>query len=234
MIDLTQRWQVLNADCLDVLRQLPDGCVDAVVTDPPYGIGFVADRQRANRPNGGGHKWKGVKVHGDDKPFDPAPLLALGVPMVLWGGNAYADKLPPSYGWLVWDKSPNGVREGFVYSHAEMAWTNVIGRVQKFSLEWNAGARDGEPFLHPTQKSTALMRWCLSFMPAGCTVLDPFCGSGTTGVACMQTGRRFIGIEIDAGYCDIARRRIAEAANTLWTPPADRETDPVLIPEPAV
>lgn len=80
------------------------------------------------------------------------------------------------------------------------------------------------------------MKWCIDHLGihAGGLILDPFCGSGTTGVACMQTGRRFIGIEIDAGYCDIARRRIAEAANTLWTPPADRETDPVLIPEPAV
>ena len=196
-------------DCLEILPTL--GKVDAVVTDPPYGIGFIPDRHRSNRPNGGGHIWRNVKIVGDDSAFNPLPLLEIGASHILWGGHNYANSLPNSYGWLVWDKTPNGIREGFIYSHAELAWTDCIKRVQKFSLEWNAGARGGEPFFHPTQKPVALMQWCLGFLPDAETILDPFMGSGTTGVACANLGRKFIGIEIEEKYFDIACKRIETA-----------------------
>jgi site-specific DNA-methyltransferase (adenine-specific) len=204
--------ELILGDCLDVLRTLPDNSVDAVVTDPPYGIAhpcnYAGRKRGALAPC---NDWP--DVHGDDRPFDPTPILELDVPTVLWGANHYADKLPPSGGWLVWDKErPDDLDQ----ATCELAWTNCIKGVRRFRHLWNGMMRaseHGENY-HPTQKPVALMRWVLQlkWMPrSGATVLDPFMGSGTTGVACVQTGRNFIGIEIDPTYYAIAEKRIAEA-----------------------
>ncbi len=98
-----------------------------------------------------------------------------------------------------------------VYSHRELAWTSFLGRVMKFTREWEGTARGGEEFAHPTQKPIDLMRWCLCLLVDARIILDPFMGSGTTGVAAVKLGRRFIGIEIEPKYFDIACRRISEA-----------------------
>ena len=214
-IDLTQRWQVIHADCLQVLRELPDGCVDAILADPPYGIDLDTDFGCKNQ-NSNSHR----PVAGDSKPFDPSAMLALDVPTIIWGGNNFASSLPDRGAWIVWDKvTRNGLNVRI--SECELAWTNVLARTRCIRHMWSGAFRDSErgTAWHPCQKPVEVMKWCLSFLPEGCTVLDPFCGSGTTGVACMQTGRRFIGIEIDAGYCDIARKRIADAATSLFDPP---------------
>ena len=199
--------QLYCADCLEVLPTLAAGSVDAVVTDPPYGIAHptnYAERKRAALAPCTDY----LPVVGDDKPFDPSPWLDW--PCCLWGANYYADKLPPMSGWLVWDKlRPDDLDQ----STCELAWTNFIKGVRRFKYLWNGCMRDGDEALyHPTQKPVALIRWVLGFKwtPAG-TVLDPFMGSGTTGVACVQTGRKFIGIEIDPGYFEIAKKRISEA-----------------------
>ena len=205
-------------DCLEIMKTLPDGCVDAVVTDPPYGIGHPTDYQSRGRsvlaqcndyP----------PIVGDERPFDPSPILALDVPTVLWGANHYADKLPSSSGWLVWDKErPDELDQ----STCELAWTNCIKGVRRFRYLWHGMMRAGErgENYHPTQKPVALMRWILGlrWMPDGGTVLDPFMGSGPTGVACVQTGRNFIGIEIDPGYFAIAKKRIEEAQLQMRLP----------------
>ena len=187
-------------DCLDVLRSLPDGLVDAVVTDPPYGLG---DRWR-----GGTKKWpladNGRGVRWDRAAVDGLPeIVARFRYAIVWGGQYYG--LPPSRGWLVWDKL---VRK-FSSGHCELAWTNLDQPVRAFNYSHGQLANEGKE--HPTQKPLPLMKWCLSFLPEGCTVFDPFMGSGTTGVACVHTGRNFIGCEIDPKYHAIALRRIAEA-----------------------
>jgi site-specific DNA-methyltransferase (adenine-specific) len=151
--------------------------------------------------------WRGVTVIGDGEPFDPSHLLTYPR-AVLWGANWYADKLPPSGGWFVWDKTPRGAREGFMYSHCELAWTNLQGRIAKFSLEWNGSVRNHEGILHPTQKPVALMRWIIEkFTGWGDLVLDPYMGSGPVAQACHELGRKYIGIEIDEHYCEIAANR---------------------------
>jgi len=203
-------------DCREILPTL--GKVDAVVTDPPYGISY-----KPLRGSNGSKMWGDATVRGDDAPFDPS--LFLGYPaVILWGANNFAARLPYSNGWLIWDKCPRGPRVGFVYSHCEMAWTNFLGRVQKFALEWEGSARNGESFEHPTQKSTDLMRWCIKLLPPPATlILDPFMGSGTTGVAAVKLGRKFIGIEIEPKYFEIACRRIQaalDAPDMFVEPPA--------------
>lgn len=210
------------ADCLDVLPTL--GKVDAVVTDPPYGISHPCNFEARGRGNLAGKRMQGGKpvwvnpssnnypdVHGDNSSFDPAPWLEVGSAHIFWGGNYFADRLPPSGGWLVWDKErPDTLDQ----ATCELAWTDCIKGVRRLRYLWNGMMRAGErgENYHPTQKAVAVMRWALEFkwVPRG-TVLDPFMGSGTTGVACVQLGRKFVGIEIDPTYFDIACERISAA-----------------------
>ena len=196
-----------HGDCLEIMPTLEAGSVDAVITDPPYGIGI------SNRSDGGGvcsvksgNKNYG-RVNWDSKPAKVETIqfiLAMSIPTVIWGGNYF--HLPPSRCWFVWDK---GQRK-FSLADAELAWTNLDMAVRIFT--YSRGKMAQENRRHPTQKPKPLMRWCLEKATnPGDTILDPFMGSGTTGVACVQTGRNFIGIEIDKGYFDIAEKRISDA-----------------------
>jgi DNA modification methylase len=189
-------------DCLEILPTLPK--VDAVVTDPPYGIGGKWDR-----PNGfgscGGKLWTGDA--GWDAETQPEALAeslnhsdGRGI---VWGGNYYG--LPPSRGYLVWDK----MQTGFSLADSELAWCSDPITPKTFRFARAQLASEGKR--HPTQKPLALITWCLSFLPDAQTILDPFMGSGTTGVACANLGRTFIGIEREPAYFDIACERIAAA-----------------------
>jgi DNA modification methylase len=126
--------------------------------------------------------------------------------VVLWGGNYFADCLPPSQRWLVWDKE-----QRIMQSDGELAWTSLSGALRIFDQNRVALMQDGAE--HPTQKPVALMRWCIeqAKVPPGGVILDPYMGSGSTGVAAMQMRHPFIGIEIEPRYFDIACRRIEEA-----------------------
>ena len=197
-----------NADCLDILPTL--GGVDAVITDPPYGMDW--DGRVTRGPNGTGKAGEtrhyGTRIANDKQPFDPSPWLGFDR-VVLWGFHHFASRLPVG-SVLVWLKRYD---EGFgsFLSDADLAWMKGgCGVYCKRDLSLQGESSDRA---HPTQKPVSLMAWCLDMakVPIGATVLDPFMGSGTTGVACVRTGRRFIGIEIDPGYFAIAQRRIAEA-----------------------
>jgi len=200
-------------DCLEILPTL--GKVDAVVTDPPYGIGLNTDNSRfsggntasiARRGNGIGSA-NGAPIANDAEPFDPSPLLAMSCEKIVWGWNNYPDKLPRG-ACLVWLKRNDDAFGSFL-SDAELAWMSKgHGVYCRRDLTNNAIALERS---HPTQKPVALMEWCLGFLPKAETILDPYCGSGTTGVACVNLGRSFIGIEIEPRYFDIACRRIEEA-----------------------
>ncbi len=216
--------RLLCGDCLELLPTLQG--VDAVVTDPPYGI--QKQRISGGWKGGGRHDRRnsGLPVFGDDRPFDPAPLLAFPR-VLLWGADHYAARLPPGR-WLAWDKL-DGLESWDSFSDVEFAWDSRPGAARLFRLLWKGiaavkkGERGGRRW-HPTQKPIALMRWCLDQVgvPAGGTILDPYMGTGTTGVACVQTGRNFVGVEINPDYFAIARQRIeAELAQpSLWDQPA--------------
>lgn len=193
-------------DCMEVLPTL--GKVDAVVTDPPYGIGEnhrkVASRGKLARPTDyGAFDW-------DSAPANPesiSAIQAISKNQVIFGGN-YFD-LPPSSCWLVWDKQ-NGDND---FADCELAWTNLPKAVRRVYWRWNGMIRKGgEERFHPTQKPVGVMEWSIGHLPSDAhTILDPFMGSGTTGVACVNLDRSFIGIELDERYFDIACRRIEEA-----------------------
>ena len=192
------RHAVYHGDCLAILPSL--GPVDAVVTDPPYGLG--------DRWNGGagGEKSSWRIPSRETKSWDMQTskgveeLLRFGE-CIIWGGNYY--NLPPTRCWLLWDKKQN---DAWTTAQAEMAWTNLDRTVRTFRMAQGEayGRMDKQ---HPAQKPYALMEWCLRWI-MGQTILDPFMGSGTTGVACIRTGRRFIGIEISEDYCKIAVERM--------------------------
>jgi site-specific DNA-methyltransferase (adenine-specific) len=214
-------------DCLEVMKSLPDGSIDAVVTDPPYGIGLKANYK--SRKRGALAECNDFPpIVGDDKPFDPAPFLGFPV-VVLFGANYYADRLPISGGWVVWDKL-NGLTSGRDWgfndnSDCELVWTNVGNAARLVRHRWMGAMKEsehGQRRVHPTQKPVAVMVEIIEhYTHPGATILDPFMGTGTTGVACVQTGRNFIGIEIDPTYYEIAQRRIAEAQAQPALPFAD-------------
>jgi len=194
--------RLILGDCLEILPTL--GKVDAVVTDPPYGIGKDGQKQTT-----GGHGGrKGYDFLGWDRERPSQALFdavrASSDRHIIWGGNYFADMLPATGKWLVWDKG-----QRINQSDGELAYTSEEGALRIFTLNRVALMTDGAQ--HPTQKPVELMQWCLGFLPAAETILDPFMGSGTTGVACVNLGRKFIGIEIEPRYFDIACRRIEEA-----------------------
>jgi DNA modification methylase len=203
------------ADCIEVLPTL--GRVDAVVTDPPYGIG-------AGQMSFG--KWRTSlmqKSDWDAAPAELASVLKLGCDAIIWGGNYFS--LPPSRAYLVWDKGAGF--SGRDFAEVEQAWCSFDGNARIFRRDPLARG-DYRDKVHPTQKPVALMQWCLGFVPTAKTICDPFMGSGTTGVAALQLGRKFIGIELDPGYFDIACKRIEQA----WKQPRLFE-EPKRKPQPA-
>jgi len=212
-------------DCLEILPSIRKQ-VDAVVSDPPYGIGYVH--------GGGGKGIANAKtnlkpIHGDDQLFNPGIWIEwsqsrnkssqdTGFPIVLFGANHYSQRIPEYGQWLIWDKScGQGGADSF--ADAELAWTNRRNPRCIYRHFWKGAMRAGEDNsaanarTHPSQKPVELMRWCLETARIGLgkTVLDPYMGSGTTGVACVTSGRKFIGVEIDEDYFAIACARIEKA-----------------------
>jgi site-specific DNA-methyltransferase (adenine-specific) len=194
--------EVFNADCRDVLPLLRK--VDACVTDPPYGIG--KDEQKRSKGGHGGRKAYDFLGWDTERP-DPEMfrlLLAAADQHVIWGGNYFADLFPPTGKWLVWDKG-----QRINQSDGELAWTSQQGALRIFDLNRVAILTDGAE--HPTQKPVEIMRWSILQLDKPQTILDPFMGSGSTGVAAVSIGLSFIGIEREPKYFDIACRRISEA-----------------------
>ncbi len=201
-----------NCDCIPWLATLASGCVDAVVTDPPYGIGEAAgknqSRKNLTKPNifpkdYGVASW-------DNQPIDFALLTAYinkGKNAIVFGGNYYP--MPPSSCWLVWNKDNTGD-----FADCELAWTNFRTAVRMFTWRWNGMLQEpGGPKeirVHPTQKPLELMRWCVLKQKDCNSCLDPFMGSGTALVACKELGIPCIGIEREERYCAAAADRLRQ------------------------
>lgn len=205
---------IYHADCAVILPTIDPSDVDLLLTDPPYGIGSLGKSKFGARFNSGSGKFAttGSVIVADDEPFDPAPLLRFER-CVLWGANNYAAQLPNSGGWIVWDKAPGEESTLFKTSDAELAWTQGLKTygVRRFNRRWRSASKDGEPHLHPTQKPTSLMRWIVDrWTERDDLILDPYMGSGPVAQACYELGRRYIGIEIEERYCEIAIRRLGQ------------------------
>jgi DNA modification methylase len=223
--------RLILGDCRDILPTLPK--VDAVLTDPPYGIGEAAGKN-ASRSKAATSKDYGSATW-DDQPV-PADLMRLvraaGRWQIIFGGNYY--DCPAASCWLVWDKL-NGEND---FADCELAWTNLPKAVRRIRYLWHGMLRaNGETRGdHPTQKPVGVMAWALKHLPADArTILDPFMGSGTTGVACVAAGLGFIGIEREPAYFDIACRRIEEAHRQprLFDEPPPKPVQPSLLGDAA-
>ena len=180
------------------------GEFDACVTDPPYGIGM----------DGGNVGYKGAndfeKLNWDAEPIGPNHITLIREQsrhQIIFGGNYF--ELPPSRGFLIWDKGAGF--KGRSYAECELAWCSM--NMNARTLVHDPLARgDYKGKHHPTQKPEAVMKWCIDQLPADVgTILDPFMGSGTTGVAAVKKGKAFYGIEREPKYFDIACRRISDA-----------------------
>ena len=179
-------------DCMDILPTLDK--VDLLLTDPPYGIGIAANPVRQLHE----------KLDWDSSTPEKSLLdscLNLAKLQIVWGGNYF--ELPPSQCFYVWDKQQP---ENFSLAMCEMAWTNKKSPAKLYRQSVLSYKKE-----HPTQKPIELMKWCIDQAGSPETILDPFMGSGTTGVAAIQMGRKFIGIEREPKYFDIACKRIEQA-----------------------
>lgn len=217
--------------CADSLALLPllKGRVDAIVSDPPYGIGFSYGIS-GNASIGFSKKHKvraNVTIHNDNVGFDPRPILSIFLsaqrpdqfPVALMGADNYAHQLPVG-AWYTWDKAC-GMGSASSFTDAEMIWSNRRNPRRIFHCFWSGGLKGGEacntPRLHLSQKPVELMLWIIETIRIGIgkVILDPYMGSGSTGVAAIRSGRRFIGIEIDPEIAAGAAARIAAAEDAL-------------------
>lgn len=196
---------IYHGDCREVLPSVWFG-VDAVITDPPYGIN--AARKRNSQKWG----WRDFDVNGWDAERPAADLIAMcakaGKRSVVWGGNYFIDALPfsPKAKWLIWDKG----QTDFSLADCEMAWCSWDGAIRRITCHRSAAHRDGRE--HPTQKPESVMSWTIRQLDGDDNglILDPFMGSGTTLVAAKNSGRRAIGVEIEERYCEIAAKRLSQ------------------------
>lgn len=194
-------------DCRDILPTIAPRN-GALVSDPPYGISY-----KKGSGGKGKHNVRNIEaIAGDTEPFDPSPFIDFP-DVILWGANHYAARLPHGR-WLAWDKLA-GLAEFDSFSDVEFAWRRGRGKDRIFSHLWKGICKDsekggGKERWHPTQKPIALMQWCIK-QTSEPLIIDPYMGVGTTGIAAIACGRRFIGIEIDPGYFEIAKARIESA-----------------------
>jgi DNA modification methylase len=193
-----------------ILKLALDVTPDVVVTDPPYGI----DASKMTMGSGESSKRRTDRLSAVEAWDGSAPdvrwLLDIAPLVCVWGGNYLAASLPVSDDWLVWHKK----NDGLSFSEAELAWTNFGRRIRMLQHHWS-----GEKKMHITQKPLPVVAWSLSFVPDGAVVFDPFGGSGTTMIACAQSGRVARLIEIDPRYCDLIRRRWTKFAHSAGVDP---------------
>jgi site-specific DNA-methyltransferase (adenine-specific) len=208
------RWlnKIILGDCLDVMREMPDKCVDLVLTDPPYGIGEAAGKNKSRGLLAPPTDFE--YAHWDDKKIPHYYLdevKRVSKNQIIFGGNYYCGYLGDSSCFIVWDKEINGD-----FADCELAWTSFPTAVRKFKYRWNGmlqeNMREKEKRIHPTQKPVALFEWILNhYSKESDIILDPFSGSGTVAAACINLKRQYIGIEIDPGYVYASQKRIEDA-----------------------
>lgn len=208
---------IYNEDCLETMKRMPDGFVDLVLTDPPYGIGV--DRTMAKQGGTQYGKAAAPKSHYSSSGWDDKipskevfdEIFRVSKHQIIFGGNYFTLYLPPSSSWIVWDK----VNGDNAFADCELVWTSHKSAVRLKQYMWNGmiqqNMKNKETRYHPTQKPLDLLRWILEkYSAAEDLIYDPFMGSGTTARACKDLGRNYIGSEISKEYCDIAEQRLRQ------------------------
>lgn len=202
------------ADCLDILRQLPDKSIDLILTDPPYGLGI--DGQKESKSKNPKHNRKGHEKKDWDSCIPDVEIFRemqrVSKNMIVWGANYFNEYLEQGHkGWIIWDKG----QDGLTMSDCEIAYTNFD--VPTRIVRMNRVELLKDKTIHPTQKPLKLFEWVLArYSKKGDIVLDCFSGSGTTAVACHNLGRKFICIEKDPDYAKASQARVSEAQKELF------------------
>jgi site-specific DNA-methyltransferase (adenine-specific) len=202
-----------NADCIELLPDITPESVRLLLTDPPYGNSYTTSRDRSSVAKSNRYP----NIVGNHSPFDPSPLIKYGR-KIIFGGNFFADKLPIATCWIIWDKLDGlksnreiGFNDG---GDCELAWTNFYGPPRIIRHRWVGMIRASEAkqrLRHPTQKPIAVMEKLIKvYSDPGDTILDSYCGSGSTLIAARNLGRKAIGIEIEPAYCDVTIQRLSE------------------------
>lgn len=206
--------KITCADCLDILKRLPDKCIDLVLTDPPYGINYGEMLEKCAHIGKKGEVTKfGYKSYGHSDWDKKTPnkevfdeIIRISKNQIIWGGNYFSNYLPTSRCWLVWNK----MQRKFKFADGELAWTSFDKALRIFDYSRGAALQDGKT--HPTQKPLKLFEWCLTnYSKENDLVLDCFSGSGTTAVACHNLKRRFICVEKDPEYAKASQERLEQA-----------------------
>ena len=205
---------IINQNCLDYMKTLPDKSFDLVLTDPPYGIGSWS----VNSTGGFMTKEEAQKINEWDSGTPSEEyfneIFRISKAWIIWGGNYFS--IPPSPKVIIWDK----VQQGMHFAEAEVAFTSFTTGTTRIVKQ---GIKSSETYgnkVHPTQKPIELMRWCIAYADKATggvqTILDPFMGSGTTLVACKHLGRNAVGIEISEKYCSIAQERLDSTPTPMF------------------
>ena len=207
-------YQLLQGDCLELMKNIPDGSVDLVLTDPPYGKkadkGTNGFGSAKNRRYGGG--WDSKRPSKEF--FDE--ILRIGKNAIIFGGNYFADILPPSNHWIFWDKKGDIAFQN-PFADGELIYTTFKKPIKRIVFKQQGFITDSkDKRYHPTQKPSELVEMLINeYSKDGDTILNPFMGSGSTGVACIHTNRNFIGMELDKNYFDIAKERIEKEVEAV-------------------
>jgi DNA modification methylase len=194
---------IFCGDCREIVPTL--GRFDLLLTDPPYGIGEHGGACRTRgRPGYAKHANMGWDNARPDA--DVFRLMLGAAPVaIIWGGNYFADMLPPTMGWLYWRKLMGGD-----FSDGELAWTSRSAALREFT-KCPKGINKG----HPCEKPLELMTWCIGLAGDVQTILDPFAGSCTTARAAKDLGRKCVCIEREERYCEIGARRMSQSVLDL-------------------
>ncbi len=205
---------VIHDDCLEVMQGMSYKSIDLVLTDPPYGLGYdksISKQGNKKYGNAAAAKKDYGQTNWDQKPpivyFDA--IFAISNNCVIWGAEHLSNMFDTSRGWIVWNKKTDGNN----FSDCELAYTTFNKSIIRFDFTWNGmiqeNMKNKEKRYHPTQKPIELFSWCLEkYSKPNDIILDPFAGSGTTAIACLKMGRKYICVEKEQKYIDIINKRI--------------------------
>lgn len=199
--------ELYNTDCAKFMASVPLGYFDLVIADPPYGIGRDWERRK-----GSAQKFS-CNYDNKDRPSPEVfnEIMRVSKHWIIWGWNYFTDILPPTNYLIVWDKMSN-CNQTVRYSKAEIAGTDIKIPCNLVSIPWDGyrmGEETGKKKIHPHQKPVSLYRWLLTtYGRTAKRVFDPFAGSGSLAVACLQTGKDYVGCEIDSAFYKATRSRI--------------------------
>ena len=207
--------QIIHADCMDILKDIPDKYFELAITDPPYGLErFKKGGSHLNKYGSENKEWNNIKP--DKKYFNE--LFRISQNQIIWGGNYFIEHLYNTPCFIVWDKDNTGN-----FADCELAWTSFKSVVRKIKIRWNGmlqeNMKDKEIRIHPTQKPVALYRWLLqNYAKPGDKIIDTHSGSGSLACACHLEGFDFLAIEKDEDYykSSVERLETLRSQGTLF------------------